>query len=57
MQPCKRCGGRLEPSTPKDVVDGKVYHVYCGYKVREKLKEEKREAEWHALQSIKGEQK
>jgi hypothetical protein len=34
MQPCKRCGGLLQSTTPRDVYDGNTYHLHCGWKVR-----------------------
>ena len=41
MQPCTRCGGLLQSDTPRDVIDDKVYHVYCGWKIRRKIEEQK----------------
>ena len=34
MQVCNRCGGMLQSTTPRDVYDGGVYHLWCGFKVR-----------------------
>ena len=41
MQPCVRCGGLLQSDTPRDVIDDKVYHVYCGWKIRRAIEEKK----------------
>jgi len=46
MQYCERCKGELQPETPRDVIEGKVYHIYCGWKVM-------RQKEWEAVQAIK----
>lgn len=40
MQVCNRCGGLLQSTSPRDVFDGGVYHLWCGWKVR-RLKAEK----------------
>lgn len=40
MQLCTRCGGLLQSDTPRDVVDDKVYHIFCGWKVRRKREEQ-----------------
>ena len=40
MQMCNRCGGMLEATTPRDVIDGGVYHVYCGWKLRQQRAEQ-----------------
>lgn len=34
MQPCKRCGGMLQTTSPRDVYEGNTYHLHCGWKVR-----------------------
>lgn len=34
MQPCKRCEGLLQSTSPRDVFEGGVYHLHCGWKVR-----------------------
>jgi len=41
MQHCKRCGKAIATSDSRDVVDGDVYDIYCGYKIRQKKKEKK----------------
>lgn len=46
MQVCNRCGGMLQTDTPRDVYDGGVYHVYCGWKLR------KQHAEQEAVRNI-----
>jgi hypothetical protein len=33
LQMCKRCGNQIFSDTPRDVIEGKVYHVYCGWKI------------------------
>lgn len=40
MQPCARCGGVLQPETPRDIIDNKVYHFYCGWKIRRRREEQ-----------------
>lgn len=40
MQPCARCGGVLQSDTPRDVIENRVYHIYCGWKIRRKIEEE-----------------
>lgn len=52
MHVCQRCGGLLHPTTPRGVIGDKVYHVYCKWKIEQKQAEEKKEAEWKALQAI-----
>ena len=46
MQYCERCKKDLQPETPRDVIEGKVYHIYCGWKF-------KKQQEWEAVQAIK----
>lgn len=45
MSRCSRCGGQLNSTDPRGVIDGKVYHLYCWYKITEKQKEDKKEKE------------
>jgi len=40
MQPCKRCGGLLQSDTPRDIVEGDVMHIWCGWKVRRARQEQ-----------------
>ena len=40
MQMCNRCGAMLQADTPRDLFEGGVYHIYCGWKLR-RQKEEK----------------
>ena len=38
MQRCVRCGRRLGPSDPRDIISGRIYDLYCGWKTaRENL--------------------
>lgn len=46
MQMCNRCGGMLQSDTPRDVYNGGVYHVYCGWKLR------RQHAEQEAVRNI-----
>lgn len=41
-QVCSRetCQGMVREGDPRMVIDGKVYHYYCGWKVKEKQKED-----------------
>lgn len=48
MQVCNRCGGLLQSDTPRDVFDGGVYHIFCGWKLRRKKEEQE------AVRNIKG---
>ena len=41
MQMCNRCEGVLQSDTPRDVYEGGVYHVYCGWKLRRQHAEQK----------------
>lgn len=34
MQVCNRCGGMLQTTSPRDVYEGGVYHLHCGFKMR-----------------------
>lgn len=38
---CNRCEGVLQSDTPRDVYEGGVYHVYCGWKLRRQHAEQK----------------
>lgn len=40
MQRCARCGGVLQSDTPRDVIENRVYHIYCGWKIRRRIEEE-----------------
>lgn len=33
MQYCERCKGEMTGSTPREVKDGKVFHLYCFWKI------------------------
>jgi len=41
MQMCNRCEGVLQSDTPRDVYEGGVYHIYCGWKLRRQHAEQK----------------
>lgn len=30
---CARCSVFVRPTDPRKIIDGKVYHLYCGWKV------------------------
>lgn len=32
---CNRCKGVMLGDTPRKVIDGKVYHIYCGWKLEQ----------------------
>ena len=41
VQVCSRatCGGLIQENAPRKVIDGRVYHYYCGWKTEQALKE------------------
>lgn len=39
MQQCHRCGRGLEPHHSREVMNGKVYHLYCFWKLGQQEKE------------------
>lgn len=34
MSRCERCGKWLDTDTPRDFYEGKIYHIFCGWKLR-----------------------
>lgn len=32
---CTRCKGVMLGDTPRQIIDGKVYHIYCGWKLEQ----------------------
>lgn len=40
MQMCNRCGNMLQTDTPRDVFEGGVFHIYCGWKLRRQRAEQ-----------------
>ncbi len=32
---CERCKGVMLGDTPRQIIDGKVYHIYCGWKLEQ----------------------
>lgn len=35
MQVCSRCGGFMAGIVPRKIIDGKVYHLHCGWKMEQ----------------------
>ena len=50
---CARCGGQLKTTDTREVMDGKVYHLFCHWKLNrekeelnaDKVREEQRSAD------------
>lgn len=38
MQKCPGCPGFIQVNDPRKIVEGKVYHLHCGFKAEEEIK-------------------
>lgn len=39
MQQCARCGNNITNGDPRGLIDNKVYHLFCAWKIHRDLKE------------------